>query len=94
MLCKKCNSGHYETFNGELAIHFPGLDGLDKPIVWTFPKVAVCLQCGHSEFSVPDRELRVLQEGAAVEGACVLWPPDAAFEIRQFRRKRGQIHRR
>ena len=26
----------------KLAIHFPGLDGLDKPIVWVFPE-ACCL---------------------------------------------------
>jgi len=83
MLCNKCNSGTYETFNGELAIHFPGPDGLEKPIVLLCPELAVCLQCGHTEFAVLDRELCVLREGAEVEGTCVLWPaPDAAFEIR------------
>jgi hypothetical protein len=47
-------------FNGEIAIHFPGLKGLDKPIVWVFPKLTVCLICGAVEFSIPAEQLRVL----------------------------------
>jgi hypothetical protein len=38
MVCKRCASNHQSAFNGEIAIHFPGLKGLDKPIVWVFPK--------------------------------------------------------
>jgi hypothetical protein len=49
-------------FNGEIAIHFPGLEGLDKPIVWVFPKVLVCLSCGFTEFAIPETELRQLAE--------------------------------
>lgn len=60
MGCQKCSSEKQRTFNGELAIHFPGLEGLDKSIVWVFPKLAVCLTCGYTEFTVPERELRVL----------------------------------
>lgn len=63
MHCKSCQSGQLRTFNGELAIHFPGLKGLDKPIVWVFPKLAVCLHCGFTEFLVPEAELRLLTEG-------------------------------
>jgi hypothetical protein len=51
--------------NGEIGIHFPGLDGLDKPIVWVFPKLKVCLECGLTEFEIPERELRVLKESAS-----------------------------
>jgi len=36
--------------------HFPELQGLDKPIVWVFPELTVCLKCGFSEFVVPERE--------------------------------------
>ena len=57
----------------EFAIHFPGLQGLDKPIVWVFPKPLVCLDCGFTEFAIPERELRVLAQGTPVEGA-VVWP--------------------
>jgi hypothetical protein len=37
-----------------------------------FPKLAVCLRCGFTEFTVPERELSVLVNGAPVEGAVVL----------------------
>jgi len=72
VLCRRCAFDNHDTFNGEIAIHFPGLKGLDKPIVWTFPKLAVCLECGFTTFTVPERELRVLVKGEAVEGAVVL----------------------
>jgi hypothetical protein len=72
MSCKSCQSQNQSDLNGEIAIHFPGLKGLDKPIVWVFPQLAVCLQCGFAEFTVPERELSVLVKGAAVEGAVVL----------------------
>ena len=56
---------------GEVAIHFPGLAGLDQPIVWVFPELAICIRCGFTEFTVPDRELRVLSTGKVVEaGRC------------------------
>jgi hypothetical protein len=61
--CKSCESHNQSTFNGEMALHFPGLDGIDKPIVWVFPKVSVCLDCGFSQFIVPERELNVLETG-------------------------------
>jgi hypothetical protein len=62
MSCKSCQSGNRGKFGGEIALHFPGLKGLDKPIVWVFPKVVVCLDCGFAEFSIPETELRVLAE--------------------------------
>jgi hypothetical protein len=72
MSCKSCQSENQHTLNGEVAIHFPGLKGLDKPIVWAFPKLLVCMNCGFTEFTVPERELSVLVKGTAVEGALVL----------------------
>ncbi len=72
MSCKQCSSQHQQSFNGELAIHFPGLDGLNKPIVWTFPKLLVCMDCGFTDFTVPERELKVLVTGRPVDGAVVL----------------------
>jgi len=72
MGCKACTSDNQSSFNSEIVIHFPGLKGLEKPIVWVFPKLAVCLRCGSTEFIVPERELRVLVQGAPLEGAVVL----------------------
>jgi len=70
--CKECHSEKQRTFSGEVAIHFPGLEGLDKSIVWVFPKLVVCLHCGFAEFALPQRELQVLEQGSPVEGAVVL----------------------
>jgi hypothetical protein len=72
MSCKSCQSQSQHEFNGEIAIHFPGLKGLDKPIVWVFPKLLVCSNCGFTEFTVPEKELSVLVRGTAVQGAVVL----------------------
>lgn len=67
MSCKSCHFENQSEFNGEVAIHFPGLKGLDKPIVWVFPKLLVCLGCGFTEFTVPETELRQLAEGESDE---------------------------
>jgi hypothetical protein len=72
MTCKGCHSDEQSVFNGEAAIYFPGLEGLDKPIVFVFPKLVVCLHCGFTEFTVPVRELQVLRQGSPVDGAVVL----------------------
>ena len=72
MTCNRCHSEKQNVFSGEVAIHFPGRKGLEKPIVWAFPKLVVCLQCGFTEFTVPERELQVLQQEFPVEGAVVL----------------------
>jgi hypothetical protein len=45
-----------------MAIHFPGLKDIDKPVVWLFPEVVVCLDCGMAEFLVPKDELHQLQQ--------------------------------
>jgi hypothetical protein len=71
MSCKSCKSENQSNFNAEIGIHFPGLKGLNKPTVWVFPKLVVCLDCGVAEFALPERELRVLTTGSVIEGAVV-----------------------
>jgi hypothetical protein len=70
MTCTGCHSDKQGVFNGEFAIHFPGLEGLDKPIVWVFPEIVVCFNCGSTAFTVPKRELQILEQGS--RGAVVL----------------------
>lgn len=66
MACKRCSSERQSKFNSEVNIHFPGREGWDKPTVWLFPEVMVCLDCGLAEFSIPEAELQALaEEGAA-----------------------------
>jgi hypothetical protein len=63
--CKSCGSVNQRKFAGEMAIHFLGLRNIDKPDVWVFPEIVVCLDCGTAEFAVPEAELRRLAEGDA-----------------------------
>jgi hypothetical protein len=75
--CNSCSSNDLREFKGEFAIHFAGIEGLSKAIVWVFPEVSVCLTCGMAQFHVPDRELSVLGTGISVEGAAVLFEKSA-----------------
>jgi hypothetical protein len=50
-----------------MGIHFPGLKNIDKPVVWVFPELIVCLDCGTAEFAVPEAELSQLAKGDAAE---------------------------
>jgi hypothetical protein len=62
MPCQSCQSEYQSNFNGEIAIHFPGLKGLEKAVVFVFPKLLVCLSCGFTQFAIPEAELRRLAE--------------------------------
>ena len=60
--CPFCRSANRREFTGEVNIHFPGMDGLTKPTVFVFPRLSVCLDCGITQFSIPDAELERLAE--------------------------------
>ena len=68
MPCNSCQSENTRTFNAEVGIHFPGLKGLEMPLVFVFPKLKVCLDCGGVEFEIPERELLLLTK-AEIEAA-------------------------
>ena len=68
-ICRSCQSGNTRTFGSEIGLHFAGMSGLEKPIVFVFPEVAVCLSCGHAEFTVPETELGVLESNTPVDSA-------------------------
>jgi len=57
MSCRICGSGNQAKLTAEMVIHFSGLKNLDELGVWVFPKLLVCLDCGCSHFTVPEREL-------------------------------------
>jgi hypothetical protein len=65
MPCKSCGSVNQSKLTAEIAIHFPGLKNFDKPVVWVFPEIVVCLDCRTAEFAVPESELRLLAKGDA-----------------------------
>jgi hypothetical protein len=45
-------------------IHFPGLKNSDKPTVWAFPELLVCLDCGFTELQLQEKECSLLAEGS------------------------------
>lgn len=58
--CKVCGSENVQKLRGEVAMRVPGLKNIDKPVVWLFPDIVVCLDCGIAEFAVPEDERRIL----------------------------------
>lgn len=63
MSCLSCRSSNQAEFPSEMLIHLGGLKNLDKPGVWLFPKVLVCLDCGFLQSTVPAPELTSLAVG-------------------------------
>jgi hypothetical protein len=63
MACPSCRSNSQRVFPAEANIHFPGREGLDKPTVWAFPQMLICLKCGLTQFVIREAELRELNEG-------------------------------
>jgi len=50
MSCLSCASGNQGGFGAEINIHFLGPQNIDRPGVWAFPKLLICLDCGFSRF--------------------------------------------
>ena len=63
MSCTRCSAHSVKPFNAEVAIHFPGWEGLEKPVVWAFPKAMICLGCGSVEFVLSATQVQQLKEG-------------------------------
>jgi hypothetical protein len=61
MSCRACTSNSQAQFGSEIMIHFSGLRNLNKPPVMVFPKIAVCLDCGLTEFTIPEADLHLLE---------------------------------
>ena len=61
--CNSCTSSRHTEFLGEICMHFPGgLESLDKPLLYAYPKIAVCLDCGFAEFTMRETELKLVRE--------------------------------
>jgi len=60
MYCELCQSRNQAEFTAEMMIHFSGLEYIDNPGIPTLPKIAVCLDCGFSRFSIGEPELSQL----------------------------------
>lgn len=66
--CKSCYSVLQRKFPAEINIHFHGMKNLDKPAVWAFPNLMVCLNCGFTEFVLENRERETLRDNSSEAG--------------------------
>jgi len=65
MTCKTCGSENVGNFPAEIGIHVSGLKNIDVPVVFVFPELAVCLNCGATLFAIPEEELQLLRKQKA-----------------------------
>jgi hypothetical protein len=65
MSCRSCGLGNQRKFAAEMSVHVLGLENVDKPVVWVFPKLWVCMDCGFTELTIAENELRLLGKGPA-----------------------------
>jgi hypothetical protein len=66
MRCKSCQSTSQVKLPAEIAIHFPGRENLNTPHVFVFPDVFICLDCGSTNFTVPEAELQSIRARASL----------------------------
>jgi hypothetical protein len=67
MLCPSCSSSNQAEFPTEMLVHFGGLKNLDKPGVWVFPTLTICMDCGLMQSIVPASELALLATSTSTE---------------------------
>ena len=60
MACVSCHSLDIRIYPAELNIHYPGVEGLNMPTVWAFPRLSICLDCGVTQFRLADDQVREL----------------------------------
>ena len=63
MVCPSCQSVKQAEFTAEMIVHSPGLKNIDRPGVWLFPELRVCLDCGFCRFTVSEADLASVTEG-------------------------------
>ncbi len=63
MRCDSCKSENQQLCPAGISIHYPGLENLTKQPVWVFPTLRICLDCGVTQFVIPEAELRVFVAG-------------------------------
>jgi hypothetical protein len=60
MSCPACALDNQKEFSAEMVVHLGGLRNIDRPGVWIFQNLLVCLDCGFAQFMVPKSELALL----------------------------------
>lgn len=55
--CHSCGSADLREFPTEICIHNRGIEDLDKPALFVFPSVVLCMICGSGRFVVAPTQL-------------------------------------
>ena len=63
MACGKCKSKNLRSLHAELTVTFGALKSLNHSPVYVCQDIWVCLDCGHTEFVMPAKELDQIKEG-------------------------------
>jgi hypothetical protein len=72
MSCQQCESSNEAELATEMIIHFSGLKNPDKPGVWVFSKLLVCLDCGRSRLKIPEKELAAVAKNTLANTSSTL----------------------
>jgi hypothetical protein len=68
MPCSACDSKHLEKFGSEIAVHVEErISDLTKPHVLVFPKITICMDCGHMQAQLKKDELTLLRHEKAMK---------------------------
>jgi hypothetical protein len=70
MSCRSCGLENQSKFAAEMSVHVLGLENVDKPVVLAFPRLLVCMDCGFTELTLEEDELRQLGKSPAREKSC------------------------
>src|SRR5258707_13696793 len=63
-MCPSCRSKNQAEFSSEMVVHLSGRENLDKPGVWVFSKLSICLDCGFLQSKIPASKLAQLAASA------------------------------
>ncbi len=60
----QCQSTNQAKLSAEIAIHTDP-ENMDTPHIFVFPYIVVWLDCGLTNFTVPEAELKLIRERAS-----------------------------
>jgi hypothetical protein len=60
--CLSCQSENRTVLRSEINIHLPGFFSADVVSVLVYPELIICLDCGFTEFCIPEADLQRLRE--------------------------------
>jgi hypothetical protein len=66
MPCPVCGSQNLRKFGSEIAVHVEkGISDLTEPHVLVFPKITICMGCGHVQGQLKEDDLAHLRHEKA-----------------------------